>query len=103
MPAPPPPKEHQFKKGQSGNPGGISSEAALMIRENAEAALAIRKRLLSAVNATLNESATEDAVKFVEAAVLKLLKDAEDRGLGAPVQETNGQMHISIAKDDAAL
>lgn len=76
-----------FKKGQSGNPGGISSETAKLIRENAEAAARIRARLLKATEASLSERSTEDAMELIEAAMLKLLKDAEDRGLGAPVQQ----------------
>lgn len=55
--------------------------------ENAEAAMRIRQRALRAVEAKLVECSTDDAVKLlVEAAMLKLLKDSEDRGLGAPVQ-----------------
>lgn len=47
----------------------------------------IRARALHAVEAKLSECSTEDAISMlVEAAMLKLLKDSEDRGLGAPVQ-----------------
>lgn len=86
---PNPKTEHltPFKKGQSGNPGGLSSETARLIRENAEAAARIRARLLKATEASLNERSTNDAMELIEAAMLKLLKDAEDRGLGAPVQD----------------
>ncbi len=76
-----------FVAGQSGNPGGKSTEQATLERRNAEAALRIRARALSAVEAKLNECSTEEAIEMlVEAAMLKLLKDSEDRGLGAPVQ-----------------
>ena len=48
----------------------------------------IRARALAAVEAKLNECSTDDAIAMlVEAAMLKLLKDSEDRGLGAPVQD----------------
>ena len=54
---------------------------------NAEAAMRIRARALQAVEAKLAESSTDEAIgMLVEAAMLKLLKDSEDRGLGAPVQ-----------------
>lgn len=47
----------------------------------------IRARALHAVEAKLNECSTDEAIEMlVEAAMLKLLKDSEDRGLGAPVQ-----------------
>lgn len=90
-----PPKETQFKKGQSGNPGGISSETARLIRENAEKAALIRGRLLDAVVDTL-ESADASKLEMIEPSMLKLLKDAEDRGLGAPVQAVD---HTTNGKD----
>ena len=82
-----PPKHSQFKPGQVANPGGKSSEQATLERRNAEAAMRIRARALHAVEAKLSESSTDEAIALlVEAAMLKLLKDSEDRGLGAPVQ-----------------
>ena len=83
-----PPKHSQFKPGQIANPGGKSSEQATLERRNAEAAMRIRARALHAVEAKLSESSTDEAIALlVEAAMLKLLKDSEDRGLGAPVQD----------------
>jgi len=82
-----PPKQHQFKKGEVRNPGGKSSEQATLERRNAEAAMRIRARILQAAEARLVELSTEEIVaEYVEPAMLKLLKDSEDRGLGAPVQ-----------------
>ena len=88
-----PPKEHQFKRGEVHNPGGKSSLQATLERRNAEAAMRIRSKLLGAVERFLSadggitqEDADKVAVAMVEAAMLKLLKDSEDRGLGAPVQ-----------------
>lgn len=77
----------RFKPGQTGNPGGKSKEQATLERRNAEAAMRIRARLLSATEAKLNEMSSDEAMELVEAAMLKLLKDSEDRGLGAPVQQ----------------
>jgi hypothetical protein len=82
-----PPKHSQFKPGQVANPGGKSSLQATLERRNAEAAMRIRARALHAIEAKLTECSTEEAIEMlVEAAMLKLLKDSEDRGLGAPVQ-----------------
>jgi len=82
-----PPKQHQFKPGEVHNPGGKSSLQATLERRNAEAALRIRARALHAVESKLVECSTDEAVALlVDAAMLKLLKDSEDRGLGAPVQ-----------------
>ena len=81
-----PPKHTRF--GQPGaNPQGKTSEQKRLEMLNAEAAMRIRARALHAVEAKLNECSAEQAIEMlVEAAMLKLLKDSEDRGLGAPVQ-----------------
>ena len=81
-----PPKHTRFGQ-PNGNPNGKTSEQKRIEMANAEAAMRIRARALSAVEAKLNECSTEEAIEMlVEAAMLKLLKDSEDRGLGAPVQ-----------------
>ena len=91
-----PPKNYSFKPGQSGNPGGKTSDAKRLELANAEAAMRIRARALSAVEAKLNECSTDEAIDMlVEAAMLKLLKDSEDRGLGSPTQ--------SITNPDGSL
>lgn len=81
-----PPKHSRFQPGQSGNPKGKTAETKRLELENAEAAMRIRARLLRATEAKLNELSTDEAMGLIEAAMLKLLKDSEDRGLGAPVQ-----------------
>ena len=83
-----PPKHSRFQPGQSGNPKGKTAEAKRLELANAEAAMRIRARALHAVEAKLGECSTDEAIALlVEAAMLKLLKDSEDRGLGAPVQD----------------
>lgn len=87
----------RFKKGQSGNPGGLTSDAKLMSLANAETAIRIRNRVLRAAEAKLNECSTDEVLEqFVEAAMLKLLTDSETRGLGAPVQAID---HTTNGKD----
>lgn len=82
-----PPVHSRIKPGEARNPGGKTSEQKRMEMANAEAAMRIRARALHAVEAKLAECSTEQAIEMlVEAAMLKLLKDSEDRGLGAPVQ-----------------
>jgi hypothetical protein len=80
-----PPKSRQFGQ-PGGNAPGKTSEQKRLEYENAEAAMRIRARLLRATEAKLNELSTDEAMTLIEAAMLKLLKDSEDRGLGAPVQ-----------------
>jgi hypothetical protein len=83
-----PPKHTQIKPGEVRNPGGKTSTQKRMEMANAEAAMRIRARALRAVEAKLEESDTDAAIELlVEAAMLKLLKDSEDRGLGAPIQD----------------
>lgn len=85
-----PSPETRFKKGQTGNPGGKTSEQVAIERSNAEAAMRIRAKLLSAAERKLSDIESDDAaMEFIEAAMLKLLKDSEDRGLGQPVQPTD--------------
>lgn len=82
-----PPLHTRFKPGTPGNPGGKTKEQKRLEMQNAEAAMRIRARALHAVEAKLDECSAEQAIEMlVEAAMLKLLKDSEDRGLGAPVQ-----------------
>jgi hypothetical protein len=77
----------RFTKGKSGNPGGKTAEQVAIERRNAETAMRIREKLLAAAERKLKALGNDDAaLEFIEAAMLKLIKDAEDRGLGAPVQ-----------------
>ena len=81
-----PPKQHQFKPGNKAGIGKTSEQKTLELR-NAEAAMRIRERILRAAEARLVECSTDDVLEqFVDAAMLKLLKDSEDRGLGSPIQ-----------------
>lgn len=82
---PNPSPETRFGAPRGPKPGTTSEGRRLEIA-NAEAAMRIRARLLSATEAKLAEMSSEEAMALVEAAMLKLLKDSEDRGLGAPVQ-----------------
>ena len=79
---PNPSPETRFKPGVSPNPGGKTSEQRRLEVENAERATRLRNKMLTALEQSLSEGG--NAAELVEAAVLKLLKDAEDRGFGAP-------------------
>lgn len=81
-----PPMNRRFGQPE-GNPNGKTSEQKRLEMANAEAAMRIRARALHAVEAKLTECSTDEAIEMlVDAAMLKLIKDSEDRGLGAPVQ-----------------
>jgi hypothetical protein len=86
-----PPVHTRFGAGNKANPQGKTSEQKRLEMQNAEAAMRIRARLLQAAEAKLSESSTDEVLEqFIEAAMLKLIKDSEDRGLGAPVQPMSG-------------
>lgn len=76
----------KFEPGKSGNPGGKTAAQRRAEVENAEKATLLRGKLLDAL-----VDATEGGAKMdhIDAAILKLLKDSEDRGLGTPVQSVN--------------
>ena len=74
-----------FKPGQSGNPGGKTSEQRRKEIENAEKATFIRGRLLDRIVNLIKED--PDSVDPT-GDILKLIKDSEDRGLGQPKSTT---------------
>lgn len=72
-----------FKKGCVGNPGGKTSEQKRLELANAEKAMRIRAAMLDEMILKLEDGALE----MMDTNGLKMLKDAEDRGLGAPIQD----------------
>jgi hypothetical protein len=77
----------RFPKGKSGNPGGKTAEQVAIERRNAETAMRLREKALLALEALLDGKESEQVAGIMlDAQVMRLLKDAEDRGLGAPVQ-----------------
>jgi len=95
----------RFNAGERANPAGKTSEQKRLEMQNAEAAMRIRERILRAAEARLVECSTEQVLaEFVEAAMLKLLKDSEDRGLGSPVQAiTNPDGTLAPREHSAAI
>ena len=86
-----PPLETRFGAGNRANPQGKTSEQKRLEMLNAEAAMRIRARALHAVEVKLNECSAEQAIEMlVEAAMLKLLNDSENRGLGLPTAKVEG-------------
>jgi ribosomal protein L7/L12 len=105
-----PPKHAQFQRGESGNTKGKTSEQKLMEMANAQAATRIQARLLQALEGQMLEDDTKKTIvdNFIKAEVLKLVKDAQDRGLGTAKQSvdhtsTDGTMTPTREMSDAQL
>ena len=108
MPACKNPNNHatRFKKGENRNPQGKTSEQKKQEYKNALIATRLRGRMLEALENELIEADEAELAAVMEndpkrlkkvnaaklminANVLKLLKDTEDRGLGTPIQSVN--------------
>ena len=81
-----PSPETRFKPGCVGNPGGKTSEQKKAEVANAEKAVALRSKVLDAIAKRFEGMSDSELVESMDQQFLKMLKDAEDRGLGAPVQ-----------------
>lgn len=103
-----------FEPGVSGNPGGKTSEQKRREMRNAEMATRLQEFLLEREIAAIEEPASVEASQIVRETLrdvlspsqlatvlstlnvaltnerLKLIKDAQDRGLGAPTQTLAG-------------
>lgn len=80
---PNPSPETRFQPGNNANPSGKSSVQRLLEIENAERATRIAGKLLAALDDATVDGAT---LNLIDPAVLKLIKDSQDRGLGTPKQ-----------------
>lgn len=98
----------RFGAGQRGNPRGKTSEQRQQEIKNAEIATRLRGKFLEAVEGAIVEIETAGLDDFAAAKqtlakmsneVLRLMKDSEDRGFGAPKQD----MTINDNRDPDAL
>lgn len=84
-----PPQHTKWKPGVSANPGGKTSAHRKAEVRAAEVAAKIQLDLVNALDEWLSEAdKPADKAGAIKADVLKLLKDAQDRGFGAPTQPT---------------
>ena len=108
-PNPPPFPEHtKWKKGQSGNPGGMPAETHRLIKENAARATRIREKFLIRLEKDIEKIAEDDGLSDGEKArltteKLTLMKQAEDRGMGSPKQEVKADLTHGLTDPLAEL
>lgn len=111
MANPNPSPETRFGIGNPGNANGKTSEQRKAEIANAERATRIRGRMLEALEKSLDDAlevAGSDAasVAAIGADVLRLMKEAEDRGFGAPTAKiegpgANGEHLHKVGPDEA--
>jgi len=70
--------------GPRGNKPGMTGLHSELVIKNAELAVKIRNDMLTAVADLIKANGKKSAIALVTADYLRLLKDAEERGLGAP-------------------
>lgn len=91
-----PPVHTRFKPGVSGNPSGKSAKQRKREIVNGERATRLRGRMLLALEKKLDDAmamaggADIAAVDAIQADILRLLKDSEERGFGAPTAKVEG-------------
>lgn len=101
---PNPSPETRFQPGQSGNPGGKTSEHVAAERKAAELAALMRLQMLSSMQEKI--SAGLDPMDLVSSDVVRLFKDSEDRAHGTPKATVagtgeNGEHLHKVTPDDA--
>lgn len=93
-----PPLETRFGAGNNANPNGKTSEHRKAEIRAAELAAKVQLDLVEALSNTLDAAqGDEDKLASIKADVLKLLKDAQDRGYGAP------KSSVDLSSEDGSL
>ena len=87
MANPNPHPEARWKPGQSGNPGGVTSEQMQKRKANRDAAFALEERMLAALKKDMDERECA-ALEHIKADVLRLIHTAIEREDGKPVART---------------
>ena len=85
------PKDTQFRKGVSGNPGGKSKAQRANEIKAAKISAKMRLKTLASMQALFldKELGPEDLELLLSTGALKLFKDSEDRAHGTPQQSVN--------------
>ena len=84
MANPNPHPEARWKPGQSGNPGGVTSEQMQKRKANRDAAFALEERMLAALKKDMDEREAA-ALEHIKADVLRLIHTAIEREDGKAV------------------
>ena len=84
MANPNPHPEGRWKPGQSGNPGGVTSEQMQKRKANRDAAFALEERMLAALKKDMDERECA-ALEHIRADVLRLIHTAIEREDGKAV------------------
>jgi hypothetical protein len=85
---PDPPEETRWKPGQSGNPGGLTSEQAAKRKANRDAAFALEEKMLAALAKDMSKNEAT-ILGHIRADVLRLIHTAIEREDGKPQQRVD--------------
>lgn len=84
MANPDPSPETRFQPGQTGNPGGLTSEQAAKRKANRDRAFALEERMLAALEQDMTADETR-VLGHIRADVLRLIHTAIEREDGKPM------------------
>ena len=90
-----PPHETRFKPGVSGNPSGRSSGELIAMNEAARISANLRLAALSCLQGKVD--AGEDLLEYIDANILNLFKQSEDRAHGT------AQQHVDNTSTDGTM
>lgn len=97
MANPNPSPETRFKPGQSGNPGGKSSEHRKAEVRAAELAAKIQLDIVQALADAVDEcSESKEKLDYLNKEVNALLKNVQDRGFGTPKQTIESDSNVNV-------
>jgi hypothetical protein len=90
-----PSHETRFKPGVSGNPSGRSSEELIAMNEAARISANLRLSALSCLQGKVDAGA--DILEYIDANILNLFKQSEDRAHGT------AQQHVDNTSKDGSM
>ena len=96
MANPNPYPEARWKPGQSGNPGGVTSEQMQKRKANRDAAFALEERMLAALKKDMDERECA-ALEHIKADVLRLIHTAIER------EDGKAKARVDLSSEDGSM
>ena len=97
----------RFKPGCTGNPGGVTSEQKTRELRNAEKASELVEFMLDEALREIEDADTDARPAILKsnlnANFLKMVKDSQDRGFGAPKQVIDAKTSVSVTEIERVI